>query len=64
MTTDVSGAADQPDADARLRRLEERLGELGERPVAEHADVLDEVHRALVAELDRLAGAGSSRPRS
>ncbi len=44
----------------RLAQLRGRVSGLGDRPLAEHPDVLDDVHRRLVAELERLAGAGSS----
>ncbi len=46
-----------------LPDLEARVDALADQPVAAHPDVLDEVHQALVAELDSLAGAGSSDPR-
>lgn len=42
--------------DERLRALNDRLRTLEQAPVAEHPDVLDEVHAALVAELDGLTG--------
>jgi hypothetical protein len=41
---------------APLEQLTTQLGELSERPLAAHPDVLDELHRALVGELDTLAG--------
>ena len=39
-----------------IERLAHRLDELDREPVAVHPAVLDEVHRGLVGELDRLAG--------
>lgn len=41
--------------DAGLERLRGRLAELEDAPLDVHPDVLDEVHRALVAELGSLA---------
>ncbi|MEX2618653.1 MAG: hypothetical protein WD250_00390 [Egibacteraceae bacterium] len=41
--------------DPGLERLRGRLAALEEAPLGEHPDVLDEVHRALVAELGSLA---------
>ncbi|QBI21582.1 hypothetical protein ER308_19755 [Egibacter rhizosphaerae] len=38
-----------------LLDLRERVRALDERPVVEHPDELEEVHRRLVAELDELA---------
>ena len=46
--------------DERLQSLVERLEALDDIPVAEHAEVLDDVHAALVAELDAVAGRSSS----
>jgi hypothetical protein len=42
--------------DEQLATLTERLAALEGRPIAEHPAVLESVHAALVAELDRLAG--------
>lgn len=44
----------------RLTALGDRVAALDHAPVAEHPEVLEEVHRGLVAELDALAGAGSA----
>ena len=44
-----------PDDD-RLPGLAEQLAELDGHPVAEHPDVLESVHKVLVAELESLAG--------
>lgn len=41
--------------DASLDDLRARLDALDETPVHAHPDVLDEVHRAIVAELDDLS---------
>ena len=41
--------------DASLDDLHARLAALDEAPVNAHPDVLDEVHRAIVAELDDLS---------
>jgi hypothetical protein len=55
------------DGGAALEDLTQRLAALEDAPVAEHPDVLDAVHTALVAELDSLAGVwrtpSSDRPR-
>jgi hypothetical protein len=48
----------------RLTGLTERLSALEGAPVAAHPQVLEEIHRGLVAELDALAGAGASGPRA
>ena len=48
--------------DDQLRSLAERLDALEDVDVAEHADVLEEVHAALVAELDAVAGRSSDAP--
>ena len=40
-----------------LDHLVARLQQLDAEPVANHPGVLDELHRGLVGELDRLAGA-------
>ena len=50
----------------RLRDVADRLAELEAAPVTSHPEVLDAVHRALVDELDRLAGvvAGDGAGRS
>ena len=45
-----------------LAVLETRLAALTEEPVAAHPDVLEAVHRTVVAELDGLAGAGAAEP--
>lgn len=42
--------------DDPLNGLEERLGSLEGRPLAEHADALEEINRVLAEELDRLDG--------
>lgn len=42
--------------DERLRALTERLAALADAPVSEHPDALDEVHAALVAELEGVPG--------
>ncbi len=42
--------------------LTERLAALEDQPVTEHPAVLESVHAALVAELDRLAGKTSAVP--
>jgi hypothetical protein len=47
----------------RLSDLSERLAALDGAPVAAHPQVLEEIHRGLVAELDALAGAGAASPR-
>jgi len=44
-----------------LPGLRDRLASLEEAPVAAHPDVLEDVHRALVAQLDALA-AEAARP--
>jgi hypothetical protein len=49
-----------PDA---LPGLVDRLSALDGEPVAAHPQVLEEVHRGLVAELDLLAGAGTGSRR-
>jgi hypothetical protein len=46
-----------------LDRLGHRLAALDEHPVSAHPGVLDEVHRALVGELERLAGVVSGESR-
>lgn len=48
----------------RLAELAGRLAALDAEPVAEHPQVLEEVHRGLVGELDALAGVShrSQRP--
>jgi hypothetical protein len=55
-------------SDGLLDGVEERLTSLDERPLGEHADVLEQLHGALVAELDALviakAASGSQRPAS
>jgi hypothetical protein len=45
-----------------LGEVSHRLDALSSAPVSAHADVLEEVHRVIVAELDALAGAGSVDP--
>lgn len=46
-----------------LEGVEERLGSLEGRSLAEHADVLEELHQQLVAELNQLdAGASPDTP--
>jgi hypothetical protein len=40
----------------RLSSWREALAGLDDRPVAEHPDVLERLHRELVADLDGLAG--------
>lgn len=45
-----------------LAALEERLAALDDAPLDGHPQVLEDVHRALVAELDGLAGASSGAP--
>ena len=44
--------------------LSQRLDGLGDDPIGSHPSVLDEVHRALVGELERLAGVVSGEARS
>ncbi|MDP8970010.1 MAG: hypothetical protein M3N52_05860 [Actinomycetota bacterium] len=44
----------------RLTRLQALLDGLADQPLAAHPRILDEVHRALVAELEALAGAGQA----
>jgi len=46
----------------RQAELEAQLASLAERPLQEHPDVLDELHRAVVAELDELAASGRGQP--
>jgi hypothetical protein len=53
---------DSSAAASRLSHLAERVRALDSAPVAAHPDVLEEVHRAIVGELESLAGAGSSSP--
>jgi hypothetical protein len=48
----------------RLADLAARLAELDEQPVRSHPDVLDELHRALVGELDALGRLTVSESRS
>lgn len=43
----------------RLSAWREALAGLEDRPVTEHPDVLERVHRELVADLDGLASASS-----
>ena len=47
----------------RVQQLASRLSSLDAQPVTAHPGVLDEVHRGLVGELERLAGvvAGDGR---
>jgi hypothetical protein len=45
-----------------LGDLRARLDQLEGAPVFGHADVLEDVHRRLVSELEALAGAGSVGP--
>lgn len=59
MTGSAAGTGGQRDAGDRLRSLATRLERLEAEPVAGHPDVLEEVHRGLVAELEALAGVGS-----
>lgn len=47
----------------RLAELRSRVAALDEAPLAGHPDVLEDVHRRLVAELEGLAGAGSASTR-
>ncbi len=55
--------AEHAGAGTDLDALTTRLDALEHVPVAEHPAVLEEVHRALVAELDALAeGARATRP--
>lgn len=55
--------AELPSAGTDLDALTARLDALEQAPVAEHPAVLEEIHRALVAELDVLAeGARAARP--
>lgn len=42
-------------SDDRLSALRARLAALDDSPLGAHPELLDEVHRGLVAELDRLA---------
>lgn len=42
--------------DDRLQSVTERLAALDELPVDQHAEELEQVHQALVAELDAIAG--------
>lgn len=43
-----------------LPELAARLQSLDDVPVAEHPAVLDDIHAAVVSELDALAGAGAT----
>jgi hypothetical protein len=47
-----------------LNALGQRLAGLDEDPIGAHPGVLDEVHRALVGELERLAGVVSGEART
>ena len=47
-----------------LSFLSQRLDGLGDDPIGSHPAVLDEVHRALVGELERLAGVVSGEARA
>lgn len=49
MDTDLPADDPLPDLAGRVRGLEQR-------PLADHPDVLEEVHEAIVAELDRIGG--------
>jgi hypothetical protein len=51
------------EADA-LVGLSARVAALDDAPVTEHPQVLEEVHRGLVAELEALAGAGTGARRA
>lgn len=51
------GAALRPTGHARVDAVLERAGELEELPVSEHPGRYDELHAALVAELDAEPGA-------
>ncbi len=51
---DQTDQTDHGVADARLTALQERVTALGDRPLEDHPGVLDEVHRALQAELAEL----------
>lgn len=42
------------DADDRLDMLRQQLAELDDAPLSAHPDVLEQTHRALVEELERL----------
>jgi hypothetical protein len=43
-------------ADDRLPELAGRVRALEQQPLAEHPDVLEDVHQAIIAELDRVGG--------
>ena len=45
-----------------VEQLAQRLQALDGEPLGRHPDVLDEVHRGLVGELERLAGAVAGDP--
>jgi hypothetical protein len=47
-----------------LSTLVHRVADLDGAPVATHPQVLEEVHRGLVAELEALAGAGTGTRRA
>jgi hypothetical protein len=47
-----------------LHALAARLRGVDDEPLGAHADVLEEVHRGLVAELEALAGAGAPTRRA
>lgn len=42
------------DSDDRLELLRQQLAELDDAPLSAHPDVLEQTHRALVEELERL----------
>ena len=47
-----------------IDQLTQRLAALDSEPVATHPGVLDEVHRRLISELDRLADSVAGEPRA
>lgn len=52
---EMAGGEASAMTDDALPDLAGRVRALGDRPLGEHPDVLEEVHRALVAELETLA---------
>jgi len=48
----------------RIQQLAQRVADLDGAPVTTHPGVLDDVHRGLVSELDRLAGDVAGNPRA
>lgn len=57
----TAGATGTPELAPELAALTGRLDGLADRPVGEHPDELEAVHRALVDELDALAGDARAR---